>query len=415
MAAIRRRRTQRRAPRRHARIGVLPWLAAGLGGLAARNAAAQSYVDTRLLLYQESDGRTQVIDPLFLLHQDLGESRGELDIIAGFDAISGASPTGGYPSLDVTTSASGRTSANGEFPTADYSDRRGSLSAAYRRRFGSHLPQVDLSYSKENDYTAKGIGISDAWTMLEGRGTLHLGLSASRDVVMPVGSNVQRPKQSSGLALGWTWVFGERDVVDVSGSLTRLSGYLDDPYKIVPIGSPDAGATAPDHRPDSRQRFALVAKYAHYYRWDGAIKPSYRFYSDDWGVRAHTVEIDYDQHLGSDWIVSPQLRLYVQSGASFYGSLFVEPLPYMSADYRLSAFKSVVGGLKVTKTLFHGLDVYAGVTYQMQQGSDRITLSGSAPLRLDDDEEEENRPRSTSVSAADLNVATLMIGFTRRF
>jgi hypothetical protein len=412
VAATRLRRRGRRAPRRRAGIGVLPWLAAGLGGLAARGAAAQSYVDSRLLLYKESDGRTQVIDPLFFLHQDLGQSRGELDLIAGFDVISGASPTGAYPSLDVTTSASGRTSANGEFPSADYTDRRGSLSAAYRRRFGSHLPQVDLSYSKENDYTAKGVGISDAWTMLEGRGTLHLGLSASRDVVLPAGTSVERPKDSSGFALGWTWVLGERDLLDVSGSLTRLSGYLDDPYKIVPIGSPDAGTTAPDHRPDSRQRFALVAKYGHYYSWEGAIKTSYRFYSDDWGVKAHTIEIDYDQHLGSDWIVSPQVRLYVQSGASFYGSLFVQPETYMSADYRLSAFNSVVGGLKVTKTIFHGFDIYAGVTYQVQQGSDRITLTNGTRRKEDDNE---GGGGTASVSAADLNVATLMIGFTRHF
>ena len=405
----------RRGPGRRAGIGVLPWLAAGLGGLAPPGGAARGGGAERLLLYKESDGRTQVIDPLFFLHQDLGQSRGELDIIAGFDAISGASPTGGYPSLDVTTSASGRTSANGEFPVADYSDRRGSLSAAYRRRLGSHLPQVDLSYSKENDYTARGIGLSDAWTMLEGRGTLHLGLSASRDVVLPVGSSVDRPKDSTGVALGWTWVLGERDLLDVSGSLTRLSGYLDDPYKVVPIGSPDAGTTVPDQRPDSRQRFALVAKYGHYYSWEGAIKTSYRFYSDDWGVKAHTIEVNYDQHFGSDWIVSPTVRLYVQSGASFYGTLFVQPETFMSADYRLSAFNSVVGGLRVTKTLFKGFDLYAGITYQAQRGSDRIALTGSAPEVRDDEGDDEHDTRSTSVSAADLNVATVMIGFTRRF
>jgi len=397
-------------PRPASKLRAFPWLVAGAGALLARGAQAQSYVDSRLLLYKESGDRTQVIDPLLLLHQDFGESVGQLDLIVGYDAISGASPTGGYPTFDVTTSASGRTRTNGDVPLASYSDHRAALSAAYSRRFGSHLPTVDLSYSKENDYTARGIGISDAWTMLEGRGTLHFGVAFSDDVVAPATNDLKLPKRSTGLSLGWTWVLGERDLIDVSASHVQLSGYLDDPYKVVPIGIPDANETVPEHRPDSRSRFALVGRYAHYYPWKGAIKTSYRFYTDDWGIRAHTLELDYDQHIGSKWIVSPQLRLYVQSEASFYGSLFVQPETYMSSDYRLSPFWSVLGGLKVSRELVPGIDVYAGVTFQSQTGRDRITPAGA--MALDEDGE---RGRSASTSAADLKTATVMVGFTRHF
>ena len=95
-------------------------------------------------------------------------------MIAGFDSLSGASPTGGYPSADVTTSASGSTNTSSSFPQAAYSDFRTSASLAYRRKFGAHLPSIDVSYSHENDYEARSIGISDSWTMAGGRGTLHL-------------------------------------------------------------------------------------------------------------------------------------------------------------------------------------------------------------------------------------------------
>jgi hypothetical protein len=391
-------------------MGKLPWLVAGIGGVAARGASAQSYIDTCLLLYQESSGRTQVIDPILLLHQELGESRGELDVTLGYDSITGASPTGGYPTFDVTTSASGRTTASGQVPLASYEDQRKALSVAYGRRLGAHLPTVDLSYSKENDYTARGVSISDAWTMLEGRGTLHFGASLSSDIVAPARTHLQLGKRSNGFSVGWTWILGEKDLVDVSASLTTLSGYLDDPYKIVPIGSPEANTTVPEHRPGSRSRFALVARYGHHTRWNGAIKPSYRFYTDDWGIKAHTVEIDYDQHLGSAWIVSPSVRLYLQSEASFYGSLFVRPADHMSADYRLSSFWSALAGLKVSREIGANLTVYGGVTYQSQRGRDRVVLRPSPSAREDDDE-----GGSTSVSAADLRVATVTIGFTRRF
>ncbi len=399
--------TARRKTPRPARLRKLPWLVAGLGTLVARGSRAQSYVDSRLLFYTESGGRTQVIDPLLLLHEDFGDRAGQLDLIVGYDLITGASPTGGYPTFDVTTSASGRTAASGQVPLASYSDHRASLSASYSRRFGAQMPTVDVSYSKENDYTARGLGISDAWTMLEGRGTLHFGAAFSNDVVAPVTNELRLPKKSTGFSLGWTWVLGERDLLDVSASQTRLSGYLDDPYKVVPIGAPAAGTTLAEHRPDARSRFALVGKYAHYYRWDGAIKSSYRFYSDDWGIRAHTIEVDYDQHLGSDWIVSPQVRFYVQSGASFYGSLFVQPETFMSSDYRLSPFWSILGGLKVTRELFPGFSVYGGVTLQSQTGTERITV-GPASRR-------EEEGGSASTSAADLKVTTVTFGFTRHF
>jgi hypothetical protein len=395
--------------RRRAALKKLPWLVAGIGGLAARSAGAQSYVDSCLLLYKESDGRTQVIDPVVMLHQELGEKTGQLDITLGYDSISGASATGGYPTFDTTTSASGRTTSSGKIPLANYKDQRKGLAAAYGRRFGAHLPTVNLSYSKENDYTARAASLSEAWTMLEGRGTLHFGASLSDDVVAPRTNHLQLAKRTTGLSLGWTWIVNEKDLIDVSGSLTRLSGYLDDPYKVVPIGTSAANTTVPEHRPDSRSRIALVARYGHHTDNDSVIKGSYRFYTDDWGIRAHTVELNYDKRLGSDWILSPSVRLYVQSAASFYGSLFVQPERDMSADYRLSAFWSALAGLKLAHEIGPNLSVYGGVSYQSQRGNDRIRVS--APQRLRDDD----GGGSSSVSAADLRVLTVSFGFTRRF
>jgi len=53
----------------------LPWLAAGLGALAARDLRGQSSAEARFLFYQESGGRTQVLDPVILWRQDMGASK----------------------------------------------------------------------------------------------------------------------------------------------------------------------------------------------------------------------------------------------------------------------------------------------------------------------------------------------------
>ncbi len=172
-----------------------------------------------------------------------------------------------------------------------------------------------MSYSKENDYTARAFGLSDAWTFAGGRGTLHGGVSFSSDIVAPVTNTLELPKKQQGFALGWTWVLDERDLFDVSASLMNQTGYLDDPYKIVPVGTNPSFVDTPEHRPDSRRRWAVFGKYGHYYLWGGALKATYRYYWDDWSVKAHTLEVVYDHRLNEDWLVSPTVRLYTQTAA----------------------------------------------------------------------------------------------------
>lgn len=400
------RRAQRRA-RKASRRPSLSLLAAGAGALAAHGAQAQSQIDARLLYYKESGGRTQVINPLVNVHEDLGDAWGTLDLLLAYDSISGASPTGGYPSVDVTTSASGHTIAGGSIPQASYNDRRKSVGLAWGRKIGSNLPSIDVSYAKENDYTARSVGFSDAWTFAGGRGTLHGGVNFSSDIVAPVTNNLQLPKKQQGFALGGTWILGERDLLDVSASLMKQSGYLDDPYKIVPVGTPGNFVEIPEHRPDTRQRRAIVGKYGHYFLWGGALKATYRYYWDDWSLKAHTLELQYDHRLNEDWLVSPTVRLYTQSAASFWSNTLAAKQEFMSADYRLAAFSSILGGITVTHKMSPSLDVNLGFTVQSQVGKDSITVSKAATRTTP--------AGSATISAADLDVTTISVGFTWRY
>lgn len=390
-------------PRSRRHLRELPWIAAGVGAFAARQAHGQSSVNAQFLLYKESGGRTQVLNPVILWNQDFGKTGGELSLTLGYDSISGASPTGAYPTADVTTSASGTVTASGNIPQAAYNDTRKSVGLTYGRRFGANLPTVTLNYAQENDYTARNIGISDAWTLLGGRATLHFGAALSRDIVSPVsgpevGQNL--PKNTNGFSLGWTWILGERDLADVSVSLMNLSGYLNDPYKVVPIRPETSNEIAPDSRPDSRSRRAIVAKYSHYFLWGGSVNALYRYYGDDWSVHANTLDVTYNQKLDADWTVSPEIRLYTQTGAYFFANRFLVVQPYMSSDYRLSPFGSVMGGLTLSRRLYDSIIANVGVTYLSQHGRDRISLAPSTP---------ETRG-STSVSAADMTVTTITFG-----
>jgi len=398
-------RTRRLRRRGRLVLRGMPWMVAGIGVLSGRVVLAQSSVDMRYLFYNESDGRTRVSNPTLLLHHEMSEALGQIDLLLSHDSISGASPTGGYPTLSVTTatSASGQTHTNaaGKIPMVQYMDERNSGALSYSRRFGAHLPTVDLSHSVEKDYTANSFGVSDAWTMFEGRGTLHYGVSRSDDTVAPVTSTLRLPKTTNGYSLGWTWVLGEDDLLDVGLSRMSLKGDLDEPYLIVPVGS----TTMTERRPSTRERDAFFIKQGHYFEWDGALKTTYRYYRDDWGLKAHTLDFTYDQHLDEGWILTPRVRYYTQSAASFYDSKFAAPQTYMSSDYRLSAFSSILLGGSLSKEITEGLTLSVGGTYQIQQGRHPLTplqtpATGSSPAVY----------AGPTTSAADVNTTTLTLG-----
>jgi hypothetical protein len=182
----------------------------------------------------------------------------------------------------------------------------------------------------------------------------------------------------------------------------NLSGYLNDPYKVVPIRPDTTNETAPDTRPDSRSRRTLVAKYSHYFLWGASVNVLYRYYYDDWSVHANTLDVTYNHKVDADWIVSPEIRFYTQTGAYFFANRFLVTQPYMSSDYRLSPFGSFMGGLTVTRRLYESLSANIGATILSQHGRDPITLVTTTP-----GEGERGR---TSVSPADMTVTTVTFG-----
>jgi len=395
--------TERRRP------GTLGLMTAGLSTLFGSAARADSSLDFRTLFYGENDNRTQVVNPEIYYQNNWGE-KGTLGLLLSYDSISGASPTGSVPTLDATASAS----SSGTIPKAEYTDTRKAVGVNFGRKLGAHLPSVNLSYSKENDYLSRGVSLVDSWEMFGKRSTLHFGFGRTWDDINPMNMTESFTKDSRSYSLGWTQVLGPRDLLDFSLGLDQLSGYLTDPYKVVTV----AGVDQPEIRPDARSRKTFVLKYGHYFMSKTAFKPSFRYYWDDWGVKATTLGFDLDHRLGSSLIVSPHLRLYQQSAASFFAFEFPNAQPAMTSDYRLSSFWSWEAGLGCSVALNEKVSLNLAAAYQSQTGLDRYTppqpiVPLSLMTRQEDDGGGEGGP--TSLSAADMSVFTATVGFSFKF
>ena len=156
----------------------------------------------------------------------------------------------------------------------------------------------------------------------------------------------------------------------------------------------------------------------------GALKTTFRYYWDDWAIRAYTLDLVHDQRLGSDWILTPELRLYSQDAASFFSYQFAAPQTYMTSDYRLSSFYSALGGLTLSYRFPHDVTLSVGATYQRQIGRDRVAPRTAVVPAVttalgegggDDGDEDEDEGGPSLVSPADLTTITGTVGLTWRY
>ena len=126
-------------------------------------------------------------------------------------------------------------------------------------------------------------------------------------------------------------------------------GYLNNPYRSYRYLSdpldPDAGYQfAQEVYPETRTSDAASLRLLYYLPWRAALGASYRYFSDDWGVDAHTAQFSYTHTFHDRWIFDASYRYYQQSAADFYSDLFLVPSQdekdYRARDKELSEFSS---------------------------------------------------------------------------
>src|SRR5450830_96318 len=282
------------------------------------------------------------------------------------DDVSGASPR-------YHTAVSGASHMNDERKAGDVSLTR------YLDR-GSVT--VGAAYSTEHDYVSRALSLQGSYESEDHNRTWTAGIGHSDDKIDPVNHIVTNErKRSTNFLLGVTQVLTANDVAQLTLGYDDGNGYFSDPYKSF------------DNRPRTRYETTLLARWNHHVAaTDGTTRLTYRYYHDSFGVRGHTLGAEYVQPLSDGWTLTPEVRLYTQSAASFYydpvyDSKLGAPFPpgyngtgYMSADQRLSGFGAVTLGQKASKQIDKLWSADAKVSAYQQRGSWRLFHQGSPGL-----------------------------------
>lgn len=335
----------------------------------AESAPDRGFMSFKYLDYQDSQKspsgerikRVRVKAPAVLLMVPINS---EWSVMGGLmtDSVSGASPS--YHTMRL----------------GKLHDFRRAVDASVTRYLPDGTVTVGLNYSSESDYVSRGGNVLATRSSDDKNTVWSLGLSTNHDQINPVNLVVtNEKKQAVDLLLGVTQVISPQDIVQLNMSFYSGKGYFSDPYKIF------------DERPRSRTNQAVTGRWNHHFEsTDTTSRLAYRYYTDSWGVRSHTLDTELVQSLSSGWSMAPSIRLYTQTAADFYVDVdpTSDPFPTIplsssfrySEDQRLSAFGAYSLGFKLVKQINEDTRVDLKVERYAQRGSWSAFGSGSTGL-----------------------------------
>lgn len=314
---------------------------------AKAGAAEVGEVGITVLGYKER-GLMKVTEPVLWGRAQFLEDW-EVQASAAIDIVSGASP-------QLVSNVTGRPVQT--ITGASVDDRRKLADVKVARRIGELALQVSGAYSNEEDYLSKAFGIEGRMDLNQRNTTLALGYGQSRDRVRSSDdATLDEPRKTREYLAGVTQVLSPTALVQSTVTVARGKGWYNDPYKVTFTFYPgDPPILMGDTRPNQRDTLAWLTRYrAHLPTLAGTLQADYRFYRDDWGIRAHTLEVAWQQQMGERLALRPALRYYTQTAADFYSPVIPRPQPaVLSSDQRLGAF----GGLSPSLRAILRLDAF---------------------------------------------------------
>jgi len=423
-------------------------LAAASSSLLAGAAHAEEktpwLVDSALAVYSESDSRVTAVEPIVSLRKDMGGER-TLGLKLTLDSLTGASPNGAIAANEVQTFTG--PSGNGSYDAGkgktpldtEFKDTRTAIAISWEQPWGErNRASFGGNISKEYDFTSAALSTAIARDFNNKNTTLSLGINLETDTIDAVGGVPdpltslkigQNPEHKSGgtenktvndFLLGVTQVMNRHWLTQLNLSVGSSSGYHSDPYKILSVLNTDGSlATNPedanskwylyDSRPDSRSRQSLYWGNKIHLTED-VIDISYRYYTDDWGIKSHTLDFRYRYEFGGNMYLEPHVRWYSQTAADFYHlylnkdvdtSSAESVIAYASSDTRLGEFTGTTFGLK------YGIELGRNNEFNIRVEQYTQTYKASAPATM------------TALKgldlAPDLTAMTVLVGYSFEF
>ena len=99
--------------------------------------------------------------------------------------------------------------------------------------------------------------------------------------------------------------------------------------------------------PSTRFKIPIGIRFNYYVNETLKVRTYYRYYSDDWGITAHTANIEVPFKLSDQFTVYPMYRYFTQTASKYFAPFetHLSTEKYYTSDYDLSKFSSNQYGL----------------------------------------------------------------------
>ena len=254
-------------------------------------------------------------------------------------------------SIDVVSTAS------------PYTERRTQYSLGLDYLRGKSTYSVGYINSAESDYKAKTVYLGVSQDMFGDLTTVSFGFRRGQNDVL---RNINTPQgkindpafaraaDTRAFSIGVTQVLTRRLLGTVNYELITDEGFLNSPYRSDRF----ADATAPngfryesEAYPNTHTSHAMAVRLKYSLPWwRAAIDGQYRYFTDTWDIKAHTLQLGYTHPLGRSWMLDGSVRYYKQDAASFYSDLFARSNAqnFRSRDKELATYDAITVGAGVT-------------------------------------------------------------------
>lgn len=304
--------------------------------------AATLPVDNVDVLYHRYDGGGMVIDgPSVLVRKSAGP---QVSLSGQYyvDMVSAAS-------VDVLATASAYTEERTEYTLGvDYLYERSMMSLGFTN-------------SSENDYEANTLYFTVSQEFFGGMSTVTLGYAGGWDDVGRVGDDsFSEDIDRRNFQLGLSQVLTRNTLVGLDLEVVTDEGFLQNPYRQNRYLDPNDATSflyQPERYPESRTSTSIAARAIYHLPYRGSVRGEYRYFSDTWGINAHTIELGYVHGLNDRWTLEGSVRYYRQNEADFYSDLF----PYENSQTHLARDKEL--------SSLSGTTLATGAVYEWKQTS----------------------------------------------
>ena len=311
------------------------------------------------------NGDVEVYSPTFSLFKKVS-THWMLGLKMRIDAITAASITSGSNAdhVDIVTGAS----SSSEF----YDDIRYAPTLMATYDDGENTLTFGGYYSSEVDYEGKAVFVNFVKQLNEQNTALGIGFSQSFDKWKPVFDRAlpKDNRDETKLDLSINQLITPTFSVQGVYSFMYSQGFLSSPYHYVLQDN----IAKFENYPDTRTGHAFALKGVYLINKDNAMNLSYRYYTDDWDIKSHTINVEELHDFSKKFTSGIRLRYYTQTASNFVKDIGTYTLSdnYFAVDYRMSSFNSFDIGVPFIYHLNAGDKITASVDYYQTSSNDYI-------------------------------------------